>query len=272
MSGLSAKRLVISGIATPSEKMEKPSSSVPPLASSQMRVLPAPHRARCRARADAPGRIAGLRRPAWVILWRRRPGSAACLRLALALRVVEPPDLVEIDGRLRQLQFHVFHRVGDDLRDREIAEPFVVRRNDVPRRVLLRAVRERILESVDVVVPVVALAVVRRADLPLPSGIVEPLLEAGKLLVLRDVEKEFQDRRVVGVVEKLLPLVDEVVARLPDWLGHELVHAHDQHILVVRAIEYRDLALGRRMRMDAPQEVVRLLFGVGCLKPCTLTP
>ena len=35
ISGLSAKWLVISGIATPSEKIEKPSSSVPPLASSQ---------------------------------------------------------------------------------------------------------------------------------------------------------------------------------------------------------------------------------------------
>jgi len=35
MSGLSAKRLVTSGMAMPSEKTERPSISVPPLANSQ---------------------------------------------------------------------------------------------------------------------------------------------------------------------------------------------------------------------------------------------
>jgi hypothetical protein len=35
MSALSEKRLVMSGIATPSEKIERPSISVPPLARNQ---------------------------------------------------------------------------------------------------------------------------------------------------------------------------------------------------------------------------------------------
>jgi hypothetical protein len=41
---------------------------------------------------------------------------------------------------------------------------------------LLRALGERILKGVDVVAPIVALAVVRLAGLPLPSRLIEPLL------------------------------------------------------------------------------------------------
>ncbi len=42
MSGLRANWRVISGIATPSEKIEKPSSKVPPLASSQIQYCRRP--------------------------------------------------------------------------------------------------------------------------------------------------------------------------------------------------------------------------------------
>ena len=51
------------------------------------------------------------------------------------------------------------------------------------------------------------------------------------------------------------------VAALPDVAWHQLVDAHDQHFLVVRAIEDADLALARHLLMDAPQEVVRGLLG-----------
>ncbi len=41
------------------------------------------------------------------------------------------------------------------------------------------------------------------------------------------------------------------------------MHAHHQHILVVRAVEDHDLALARRLLVDAPEEIVRQLLGGG---------
>ena len=51
-------------------------------------------------------------------------------------RVVFAADGGEIDRGLRIGHRQLFDRVGDDLRDGEVAEPFVVRRNDEPRRAL----------------------------------------------------------------------------------------------------------------------------------------
>jgi len=57
-----------------------------------------------------------------------------------------------------------------------------------------------------------------------------------------------------------LEVVDVRIARLPDRLLHQLVHAHDEHILVVRPVEDRDLTEERRAQVDAPKEVVAQLF------------
>ena len=175
--------------------------------------------------------------------------------------MVKPANLGEVDGRLRGLEAHVLHGVGDDLRHREIAEPLLIGRDDVPGGVLLRAVRQRVLESLDVIVPAIALAVIGRADLPLPRGIVEALLEPRELLLLRDVEEELEDRRLVLDMQQLLEAVDQVVTSPPDRLWNELVDAHDQHVLVVGAIEHGHFALARRVRMDAPEEVMVALRG-----------
>jgi len=71
--------------------------------------------------------------------------------------MVKPANLVQIDRRLWQLELHVFHRVGNDLRDSEIPESFVVRRNNVPRRIFGRALGKCRFESADVLVPKFAL-------------------------------------------------------------------------------------------------------------------
>ena len=47
---------------------------------------------------------------------------------------------------------------------------------------------------------------------------------------------------------------------------------HDQHVLVVRAVEDADLAGSGHLLVDAPQEVVANSSGVGCLKLATGVP
>jgi hypothetical protein len=50
--------------------------------------------------------------------------------------VILPSNLVEVHGGLRELQAHHIERVGDDGRDREVPEPLVVGRDDVPGRAM----------------------------------------------------------------------------------------------------------------------------------------
>ena len=82
--------------------------------------------------------------------------------------------------------------------------------------------------------------------------------EAAQLLLLVDVQEELDDPRSV-VLEELLELVDRLVPVL-ELLGRsELVPALDQDGLKIRTVENHDFAAARHDRMDAPEEVVRLL-------------
>jgi hypothetical protein len=67
------------------------------------------------------------------------------------------------------------------------------------------------------------------------------------------------DGAVLG--EKLLEVRDVVVARLPQLPGHEIVDPHDEHVLIVRAIEDGELAEARRVAVHPPEEVVLALLG-----------
>src|SRR5262249_43885811 len=145
---------------------------------------------------------------------------------------------------LRRLEAEVPYRRRQDVRDQSARHPFVVRGNYVPRRMLGARRAERLLERLEVVVPVGALGQVGGGELPVFGGVVEPLQEALLLLVLRDVEKELHDHRAVPD-EVALERVDVLVAVVPESpaalarrkllpLQDLRVHAHDEHVLVVR--------------------------------------
>ena len=85
------------------------------------------------------------------------------------------------------------------------------------------------------------------------------------LLVLRDVQEELDDGRAV-VGEHALEVVDLLVAALAPLLAIQLVHPHDQHVLVMAAVEDHDLALRAAPAVDAPEEVVFELLAVGRLE------
>src|SRR6266513_625779 len=55
---------------------------------------------------------------------------------------------------------------------------------------------EHVLECLDVISPIVAFLVIRFADLPLASRIIESLLEPGQLFVFGNVEEKFENGRV----------------------------------------------------------------------------
>jgi len=167
--------------------------------------------------------------------------------------------------RRRQLQAHLVHGIGNDLRYRKVAEPLVVRRNDIPGRSLRAGQGHGVLIRIHVLRPQLALGIVAVTDLPIPRRIVESLGEAGQLLLRADVEVELQDARAV-CHQHLLEVVDQVVAFRPHRMRDELVHAHHQDILVMRTVEDNHLAFARRAEVGAPEKVVRGFLLAGLLE------
>ena len=73
-------------------------------------------------------------------------GCCGCLMVFLA-------DGLQIDLRLGHPHAQVFHGGGDDLGHNQVAEPFVVGGDDVPRRIFGAGLGENVLKSLRVIVP-----------------------------------------------------------------------------------------------------------------------
>src|SRR5262249_26387158 len=193
-------------------------------------------------------------------------GCVAFLLLRAQRRMIFAADFRDVDARRRQLQAHLVHGVGDDLGDCQIAKPLVIGWNDEPGRVLGAGLFHRVLVCRDVFRPQLALGIVAFADLPMSRRIVQALREARELFFRTDVQIEFQDARAV-LDQHFLEIVDQVVTLGPDRARNQVMNAYHEDILVVRAIENRDLPLRRSAHMDAPQKIVRAFDLARLLEP-----
>ena len=106
-----------------------------------------------------------------------------------------------------------------------------------------------------VLVPMVSVAPVFVADLPVLIGIGLAALESIELLVLCDVKIEFNDNRPV-VGELALEFVDLAIGALPFCFRAKFFNALDQHAPVPRAVEDGDLTVGRQLVPKAPHVVM----------------
>jgi hypothetical protein len=73
--------------------------------------------------------------------------------LFLLRRVVFAPDIGEIDGGFWKRHSKLFHRVGDYLRNSQVAKPFVISWNYIPRRLARAGLRDGILKRLDIIIP-----------------------------------------------------------------------------------------------------------------------
>ncbi len=210
----------------------------------------------------------------------RRLFRAIALVFQLGLHEAQFLALAIVDCRILQVQ--VLERVDDRASHDQPREPLVIGGHDVPRRVVAGGVLDHVFVGVLVVVPEVALLGVGHRELPVLVLLLQALQEALLLLALGHVEEELEDHDAVA---RQVPLdaLDVLEAFLPDVVGHQLrrqflpvqqlgVHADDEHLLVVRAIEDADAsALGQALERS-PQEVVIELFGRRRLEGKHLAP
>src|SRR2546427_755774 len=153
--------------------------------------------------------------------------------------------------RFREVHIEFFEGLHDDPGNSEIAEPFVVGRNDEPRRIFRAAAGKQVFVGGDVLVPTLSLRGIGFGKFPFLARIVKPLVEAFLLLLLADVQEKFQNRDVVfGQIS--FKTIDFVISSFPNLFRNEFVHAYDEDILVMRAVKNTDHAPFGNPLMDAP--------------------
>ena len=164
-----------------------------------------------------------------------------------------------LGGRILHAQ--PFQGIDQRLRDDEVPVPLAVGRHDGPRRPGRAAAVDGVLVGLHVVIPQAALGHVLLRELPHLVGVLPARLKALLLLVLGDVQVEFQDHRP-RVGQQLLEVVDLLVALAPHIFGGQVLHADDEDVLVLRPVKDADHSPSGRGLVDAPQEVViQLLLG-----------
>src|SRR5690349_16140393 len=157
---------------------------------------------------------------------------------------------LRIEVRSRETQRHLLEFVDQELRHREVAEPFAICGHYVPGGVLGGTPCEHRLECLRVGGPLLTLLQIAGIEFPVLAPVREALLETQPLLFLADLQENFYDPGVAGR-QQALEVVDLFVAAAPDIFRNEIIHANDEHVFVVRAVEHRDLAPRRCMFVDA---------------------
>ena len=103
-------------------------------------------------------------------------------------------DLIEIILRRRELRIQFAQGLNEHSADGEIAIPFLIGRNDVPRCVFRGAAVKHLLIRLLIGVPLLAFFEVVPREFPLFRSIVEPSLKSFLLFTFRDMQVELDDR------------------------------------------------------------------------------
>ena len=162
--------------------------------------------------------------------------------------------------RLRRQIHTVPQAVDKDVEHREPRIILVVRRDEIPGRVVGRGFLHHILNRLGVLFPAVAIAKILIREFPALQGIGEPVLEPLGLLFGCDMEEDLRDMRPV-VDECALEVVDLAIGALPFRLGGEPFDALHQHAAVPRPVEDNDLTLVGQPLPEALHIMLHLLMG-----------
>src|ERR1035441_9929100 len=84
-------------------------------------------------------------------------------------------NLLQPRRRRGEFQVHTFHRVSQNLRDRQIPKPFVIRRNQIPGRAFCAALSQHVFKRGSVLVPVLAFFQIRRRKLPVLAFVIQQI-------------------------------------------------------------------------------------------------
>ena len=120
------------------------------------------------------------------------------------------------------MHVQALHRLDDDARDDESRVVLVIGRHHVPRRGLRAGSAQTVLVNLDVLVPELSLAEVGLTEFPILVRLIDPCQKAFSLLLLREMEVEFEDTGSVAL-EVILQVDDETVPPLPNCFATDKI-------------------------------------------------
>src|SRR5215470_3064344 len=173
-------------------------------------------------------------------------------------------QLLRADARVCEIE--ICERLDDRRSHHEPREPLVVCGDYEPRRMFRGGCPNGLLIGRHVVRPEGALAHIGRRELPMLVRFVEPAEESLLLLAARHVQEELEhDQTLMAQVP--LEMRDVGQSLLPDVLARAgrrqlllledvLMHAYDQDLLVVRAVENADMPTRGEAPDVPPEEIV----------------
>src|ERR1700730_13607832 len=93
---------------------------------------------------------------------------------------------------------------------------------------------------------------IRQRQLPVPRRVLDARFESVLLLFLADMQEKLENSNSI-LGQHPLEIVDLTIALAPDLLVNQVVHSHDEHVLIMRAVEDSDVAQVRYGFVDAPE-------------------
>src|SRR5947209_2498054 len=137
----------------------------------------------------------------------------------------------------------------------QIAIPLLVSRNDIPRRFIGTAPGESLLIGLLIIVPVFPLSPIGSREFPCICLILLLGQQASFLLVVAHMQVELQNNHVI-LSQQALKVVNGGVAATPGFWWYQVMHAHDQHFLVVGAVENANDTSAWSDTVHTPEEVM----------------
>ncbi|MCY1536040.1 hypothetical protein D9M68_714770 [compost metagenome] len=110
-----------------------------------------------------------------------------------------------------------------------------------------------------------ALGEVGGVEFPVFFRVCQPCLQPRLLLVARNMQEAFDDGGA-GLGQHCLEVADLAEAPFGFGIVDPAVHARDQHVFIVAAVEHHNLAGPGHLPVNAPQVVVRQFVGSGRLE------
>src|SRR5690606_6434738 len=110
-----------------------------------------------------------------------------------------------------------------------------------------------------VVVPVLPFFQICRLEFPVLVGIGDAFFQPCFLFFGRDMQKAFDDGSA-GFMQHAFKIADMGKAAFALLVIYPVMHARDQHVFIMAAIEDHQFASRRHLLMHAPQEVMVFLL------------
>lgn len=153
----------------------------------------------------------------------------------------------------------MFDGTEDSFRDFDAREPLEICWDDAPRGVCGVCSEQHFLSGLVVFAPFATVSPIFVGDFPVLVGVGFASLEAVELLVLRNVEIDFDEDGSV-VDELLFEAVDFLVGAPPFTFFCKAFDSFNEDASVPRAVEDGDVAVGGQASPESAQVVVLVLF------------